>query len=249
MTCISGGGNLLKPSFYKTFQKLAAFTLAEVLITLGIIGVVAAMTIPNLIANAQKKATAMKVKAFYSKINQAVRLSSADNEDPEGWKYPDPNSYPEMQEFLATYFHPYIKLSACENHYIDYEAGAAACTLLDGGVVIFGYVEGLDIYYITDYKAYQKAKNSNTDFRKDFRHSFAFSLQRINSGGYVTGVARDEGVRNSNFVVPYSMDWRGTREDLLTHEKYGCNKYAQYPSYCTKLISDNGWEIPKDYPW
>ena len=28
-----------------------AFTLAEVLITLGIIGVVAAMTIPNLIAN------------------------------------------------------------------------------------------------------------------------------------------------------------------------------------------------------
>ena len=31
--------------------KFAAFTLAEVLITLGIIGVVAAMTIPNLMAN------------------------------------------------------------------------------------------------------------------------------------------------------------------------------------------------------
>lgn len=31
------------------------FTLAEVLITLGIIGVVAAITIPNLIANHQKK--------------------------------------------------------------------------------------------------------------------------------------------------------------------------------------------------
>ena len=32
-------------------KKSAAFTLAEVLITLGIIGVVAAMTIPTLIAN------------------------------------------------------------------------------------------------------------------------------------------------------------------------------------------------------
>lgn len=31
-----------------------AFTLAEVLITLGIIGIVAAITIPNLIANYQK---------------------------------------------------------------------------------------------------------------------------------------------------------------------------------------------------
>lgn len=32
-----------------------AFTLAEVLITLGIIGVVAAITLPTLIANYQKK--------------------------------------------------------------------------------------------------------------------------------------------------------------------------------------------------
>lgn len=208
------------------------------------------MTIPNLIANAQKKAAAMKVKAFYSKINQALRLSIADNEEPEGWIYPNPDNYAEMQEFLKTYFHPYIKLSACENHPIAYEGGATACTLLDGGVAIFGYVEGLDIYYITDYKYYQKAKDNNTDFRKDFRHSFAFSLQRINSGGYVPGgIGRDEGVRNNNFVVPYSMDWSGTREDLLTNTKYGCNKNAQYPSFCAKLIMDSGWVIPKDYPW
>ena len=36
-------------------MKKRAFTLAEVLITLGIIGVVAAMTIPTLISNYQKK--------------------------------------------------------------------------------------------------------------------------------------------------------------------------------------------------
>lgn len=34
-----------------------AFTLAEVLITLGIIGVVAALTIPGLITNFQKRET------------------------------------------------------------------------------------------------------------------------------------------------------------------------------------------------
>lgn len=38
------------------------FTLAEVLITLGIIGVVAAMTMPSLVANYEKKRTATAVK-------------------------------------------------------------------------------------------------------------------------------------------------------------------------------------------
>ena len=41
-------------------MKFKAFTLAEILITLGIIGVVAAMTIPTLITNYQKKQTVTK---------------------------------------------------------------------------------------------------------------------------------------------------------------------------------------------
>ena len=41
--------------------KNRAFTLAEVLITLGIIGVVAAMTIPTLITYTQKKETIAKL--------------------------------------------------------------------------------------------------------------------------------------------------------------------------------------------
>ena len=48
-----------------------AFTLAEVLITLGIIGVVAAMTMPSLIQNYQEKATVTKLKKFYSLVSQA----------------------------------------------------------------------------------------------------------------------------------------------------------------------------------
>ena len=42
------------------------FTLAEVLITLGIIGVVAALTLPSLIQNYKEKATVTAVKESYS---------------------------------------------------------------------------------------------------------------------------------------------------------------------------------------
>lgn len=51
--------------------KKTAFTLAEVLITLGIIGVVAAMTMPSLIQNYQEKATVTKLKKCYSLVSQA----------------------------------------------------------------------------------------------------------------------------------------------------------------------------------
>ena len=49
-----------------------AFTLAEVLITLGIIGVVAAMTLPTLVGEYQKKQTATQLKKFYSIMQQAI---------------------------------------------------------------------------------------------------------------------------------------------------------------------------------
>ena len=55
-----------------------AFTLAEVLITLGIIGVVAAMTLPSLIQNYQKKALATQTQKFYSTMSQAVKQYMAD---------------------------------------------------------------------------------------------------------------------------------------------------------------------------
>ena len=49
----------------------AAFTMAEVLITLGIIGIIAAMTLPSLIANYQKKVLKEQFKVAYSLIQQA----------------------------------------------------------------------------------------------------------------------------------------------------------------------------------
>ncbi len=58
----------------------AAFTLAEVLITLGIIGVVAAMTLPTLIAKYQERVVLTRVKKVYSQIFSAINLYKAENE-------------------------------------------------------------------------------------------------------------------------------------------------------------------------
>lgn len=54
------------------------FTLAEVLITLAIIGVVAAMTLPTLIQNKQDKELIVRTKKLYSDLSNALVLAQKD---------------------------------------------------------------------------------------------------------------------------------------------------------------------------
>ncbi len=54
--------------------KRVGFTLAEVLITLGIIGVVAAMVIPTLIQSAQERQWVSGLLKFNTNLQQAIQL-------------------------------------------------------------------------------------------------------------------------------------------------------------------------------
>lgn len=62
-----------------------AFTLAEVLITLGIIGVVAAMTIPTLMNATNSKEIVTALKKAYSTYLNAYTLAQQENGTPDSW--------------------------------------------------------------------------------------------------------------------------------------------------------------------
>ena len=66
-------------------SRKAGFTLAEVLITLGIIGVVAALTLPTLIKNYQKQVWVNQLKKAYSTLGNAFNKMAAD-EGVVDWK-------------------------------------------------------------------------------------------------------------------------------------------------------------------
>ena len=85
---ILGGGNSLKPSSSARFEQCSsvkfgahkgAFTLAEVLITLGIIGVVAALTLPSLIQKYQDQVLENQLKKMYSTLSQGIQKAMADD--------------------------------------------------------------------------------------------------------------------------------------------------------------------------
>ena len=62
-------------------MKKFGFTLAEVLITLGIIGVVAAVTMPTLVSNTKYKQVGVKLSKFHTNIENAARAYVGTNGD------------------------------------------------------------------------------------------------------------------------------------------------------------------------
>lgn len=81
----------------------SAFTLAEVLITLGIIGVVAAMTIPTLIQNHQKNLAVSQFKKVYSLLQNAETAAIVDYDTPNTWDYSL-----DVVSFFERYYFPYL---------------------------------------------------------------------------------------------------------------------------------------------
>lgn len=80
-----------------------AFTIAEVLITLGIIGIIAAMTLPSLITKHQKNLTISQLKRVYTVLNQALNLSQAVNGE---FKYWDNALVIGQEEYYERYWKP-----------------------------------------------------------------------------------------------------------------------------------------------
>ena len=130
------------------------FTLEEVLITLGIIGIVAAMTMPALIQKHKKQEASARLKKFYSMMSQAVMQSEIDNGKIDTWdktplEYDEnkvglPNS-DDTSVFFKKYLAQYIKYLSADK--IEDGSGRFRVTLRDGSVMYLINGSCTDIAY------------------------------------------------------------------------------------------------------
>ena len=92
---LGGGGNSVAPK--------PAFTLAEVLVTLGIIGVVSAMTVPSLMQNHQRKTYVTQLHKVYNEFSQAfIRFQTDKNA--LNLKEAGFSSQDDVNSFIKSYF-------------------------------------------------------------------------------------------------------------------------------------------------
>ena len=236
--------------------KRVAFTLAETLITIGIIGVVSAITIPALITNYQKNQTVVQLKKTYNDIQNGLKLSIADNGDISGWTLPNSGYDPSgTQIYVKSYWIPYFKGSKLCNtqKYKAYTSGGrniasqfAGCMLLFDGRILY-FNRGVRFFWII---ADINGESGPNKFGRDI---FVFDLDAYyifynRNNLYKEGQLYfwgDDG-RNGNGGGVAST------QQLLTNGQYGCGKnikgdYGGY--FCGEIIRRNNWKIPKDYPW
>ena len=243
-----GGGQIKKPQPTENFnaQRRVAFTLAEVLITLGIIGVVAAMTLPTLIANYQKQETISKLQKVYTILNQALKLSEVDNGEFEYWDvdHSDPEAY------FEKYWKPYLKIAKMCNTY--QECG----------------------YTAIDPLTFANGNHSTTSIVNHMRTTFylpdgvllAISLQSgggTSEDGSPIPVSDNLGIfidlNGANRPNQYGKDFfvaTLTKKGVLpsgynlSYDEVAenCSKTGSGSHCMSKLIRD-GWKIKDDYPW
>ena len=227
----------------------AAFTLAEVLITLGIIGIVAAMTMPVLIANHNKSVVETRLKKFYSSMNQAIKMAEAEYGDKEGWHPKDTDDF--WNNYLSKHLN-YVSveeksLESRKQKIVSFADGSAVKIDIyfsenDDGEVTSS-THGGHFIFCTEAKYCQEpyfTENKEKDKGKRI-FTFGFWPNETNPGFKY---------HKNKGVEPYVVWWDGKEESLYNSSSYGCNeKSSSNRMYCAAVIQHNGWKIPKDYPF
>ena len=203
----------------------SGFTMAEVLITIAVIGVVAAVTIPTLVQSYKKRVVETRLAKFYSAINQAIRLSEIENGEITKWKkMGSNNSSMPPQAWYEEYLKQFLSVSKIEVNVDNDVWGSTILYFPDGSAVKFS----VNSWYFFPI-AHDGLHNSKKDVGKKL---FTFVLD-YNKG-----------------IEPYNANWDGTIEMLKNDSSLGCRADAtNEAAYCTKLIQMNNWKIPDDYPF
>lgn len=214
------------------------FTLAEILITLGIIGIVAAMTLPSLISNYRKRVAETRIKRAYSLLNQAMLYAVKDNGASKNWT--SMNSKGFIEQYLIPYLpgSVFISESRLGDMYVLNKDNSGKVTL-NGG-----YSSGLKL---KTGELIRVVDGFNPDQTSSFVGAqFGVILSENKSGIYYFG-------------KDYFTFWYDINKDLLelTHG-YGCSTKNElliercglygHDGACTSLIVCNGWKIPDYYP-
>ena len=231
----------------------AAFTLAEVLITLGVIGIVAAMTMPSLIANYQKKQTVTQLKKAYSTLSQALVAAQQEYGDMSGWEYSGMNlevgeTNDALNNFVQKYLKPYIKI-------------VQDCPVTDKNKCAYSF-------YSLGGVARSNGLASSNNYRFIINNGMVVNMAYDNNGVKfldniiftvdLNGKKRPNMYGKDIFVLVFQPSYskikmygEGRPLQTLLNANKGCNKNNSLfaGEYCGALIQYDGWEISDDYPW
>lgn len=232
-------------------MKIKGFTLAEVLITLGVIGIVAAMTMPMMLEGYRKKQTAAQLKSIYSILSQAVYLSVVENGETKYW-----NESLTSKAYYESYLKKYLV-------FVNSEVNNSNISKL----ITYKFLNGEDIgsTYKEEINSSYLGVLANGAFVfisvvKNYSTTVMVDINGLKNPNRV-GIDLFHFIIKDNSVFPWgiegtvnniSNDTFGLMNDraklIDPQYRFACNN-RRHGRWCTALIMMDGWEIKDDYPW
>ena len=204
-------------------RKLLAFTLAEVMLAMTIVGVVAAMTIPTLRYERTKKEYSAKLKNFYSRMDNALLDMEMEHGSFRDMIKPAASAqahYEWYMRYVDSFMgHEYVNEDA---HRVYFKDGSSLQLMQPGGC-------GDMVYDING----DKGPNRPGFDRYYFLYCF------------------DDTARNSYFGNSdiFFGSYGGGLSAVGTSREALIQKCKDSPPYCSKLLQNDQWEFKGDYPF
>jgi type II secretory pathway pseudopilin PulG len=196
-----------------------------VLITLVVIGVIAAITVPTLMANYKKQEASAKIKKFYSTMQQVVTKAKADGNDWEDWvESASPvsdNSGEIAKNFVNKYILPYIIYT--NTNIATNTSGKDMYIYLNDGMYFYVY-KGNCINMVVDINGNKKPNVQGRD-----KFHFLYCPKSVTN--HISGK-----------ITAYQYNEVKTREQAKT-------KCQEMGDYCSYLLYLDSWEFKSDYPY
>ncbi len=234
-----------------------AFTLAEVLITLAIIGVVAALTIPTVVRNYQKTQTVAQLKKVYSALANTTNLAIANEGPVSDWEVGQNMTGQAAIDFSNRYLIPYLKVSKnCElkttgDCFFNFTYLNSDTQRSFGNVYSRFYLNDGTLIGVAIENA---IRADGLNYRQAYLYIDINGQKKPNKYGkdlfffkYYIFQGTQSNTANGKFI-PYSYSTPRNVVIGSTGNTEACNK-SYNGLLCTALILQDGWKISDDYPW
>ncbi len=203
-------------------KKQFGFSLVEMFMTILIIGLVAAITIPSIVQMQQEQSAISKLRKTFSAISRAISMSETENENINTWSFPIEGSAADMRLWFGTYLESYLK-----NYNVITKSNSIIVRLPDGVDLELTMSSTMEIkVYINGYEG-ALVVGKNVFFYELVPNTLNPAFKAYDKG--TTGVGRDK--------------WKTGI--------YACSaeNAVENRRYCAGLIMHDNWTIEKDYPW
>ena len=218
-----------------------AFTLTEVLITLGIIGVVTAISMPTLIQTYQKQATCNKLKKMYNNLNNIAQMAVNDNGEMTHWDFSEQSILNANSNFYKTYFEPYLIT-------IKKDLSTAYSTETHYDTILYDITGNKKLFQLL---RWQILPDGSSIAMFSNAPTYFWIFADINGPNRPNRLGKDVFMLSFNFSKN-KIDFWGIGDNNYRSGSYGCSKEisSQYAGgHCGAWIMKNNWQIPDDYPW